>query len=219
MDEGVVKYRCDWTQAEPSVAESIADLMEWRDRLHEWGLIGVYDNGIGFGNVSVRGGNSCQFIISGTQTAHLPRMGPESYCTVTEFDLEQNFLGCRGPIPASSESLTHAALYLHRDDVGGIIHVHNPKLWRQLLFKIPTTRKEIPYGTPGMALEMFRLFEEENLGDRKILAMAGHEDGIICFGGSLDEAGQVLSAVMNEIGLYPRAQEGSIAAVEAESNY
>ncbi len=52
-------------------------------------------------------------------------------------------------------------------------------------------------GTPGMALEMFRLFEEENLGDRKILAMAGHEDGIICFGGSLDEAGQVLSAVMN----------------------
>jgi Ribulose-5-phosphate 4-epimerase and related epimerases and aldolases len=217
MDEGVVKYRCDWTQAEPSVAESIADLMEWRDRLHELGLIGVYDNGIGFGNVSVRGGNSCQFIISGTQTAHLPRMGPESYCTVTEFDLEQNFLGCRGPIPASSESLTHAALYLHRDDVGGIIHVHNPKLWRQLLFKIPTTRKEIPYGTPGMALEMFRLFEEENLGDRKILAMAGHEDGIICFGGSLDEAGQVLSAVMNEIGLYRRAFEGSIAAVEAES--
>ncbi|HBK97513.1 MAG TPA: rRNA adenine methyltransferase, partial [Microcoleaceae bacterium UBA10368] len=216
MDEGVVKYRCDWTQAEPSVAESIADLMEWRDRLHELGLIGVYDNGIGFGNVSVRGGNSCQFIISGTQTAHLPRMGPESYCTVTEFDLEQNFLGCRGPIPASSESLTHAALYLHRDDVGGIIHVHNPKLWRQLLFKIPTTRKEIPYGTPGMALEMFRLFEEENLGDRKILAMAGHEDGIICFGGSLDEAGQVLSAVMNEIGLYRRAFEGSIAAVEAE---
>lgn len=219
MDEGVVKYRCDWTHAEPSVAESMADLMEWRDRLHEWGLIGVYDNGIGFGNVSVRLGNSCQFMISGTQTAHLPRMGPESYCTVTEFDLEQNFLGCRGPVPASSESLTHAALYLHRDDVGGIIHVHNPKLWRQLLFKIPTTRKEIPYGTPEMALEMFRLFEEENLGDRKILAMAGHEDGIICFGGCLDEAGQVLSAVMNEIGLYPRAQEGSIAAVEAESNY
>jgi L-ribulose-5-phosphate 4-epimerase len=39
--------------------------------------------------------------------------------------------------------------------------------------------------------------EEENLGDRKILAMAGHEDGIICFGGSLDEAGKVLSTVLN----------------------
>ncbi|XZN92976.1 MAG: class II aldolase/adducin family protein [Microcoleus sp.] len=197
MDEGVVKYHCDWTFAEPVSVETIVDLMAWRDRLHSWGLIGVYDNGIGFGNVSVRLGNSCQFIISGTQTAHLSTLGPEFYCTVTEFNLEKNFLGCRGPVPASSESLTHAALYLHRDDVGGIIHVHNPQLWQQLLFQIPTTRKEIPYGTPGMAWEMFRLFEEENLGDRKILAMAGHEDGIICFGGCLDEAGLVLSAVIN----------------------
>src|ERR671932_117672 len=196
MDEGVVKYRCDWEEADPVAAGNIADLMTWRERLHSWGLIGVYENGIGFGNVSVRLGNSCQFVISGTQTAHFRDLGPESYCTVTEFNLEQNFLGCRGPVQASSESLTHAALYLHREDVGGIIHVHNPKLWQQLLFKIPTTRKEIPYGTPQMALEMFRLFEEENLADRKILAMAGHEDGIICFGSTLDEAGKVLSAVI-----------------------
>jgi L-ribulose-5-phosphate 4-epimerase len=197
MDEGVVKYRCDWTHTEPVAVENIADLMEWRDRLYSLGLIGVYDNGIGFGNVSVRLGNSCQFIISGTQTAHLPTLGPEFYCTVTEFNLEENFLGCSGPVQASSESLTHAALYLHSEDIGGVIHVHNPKLWQQLLFKIPTTRKEIPYGTPGMALEMFRLFEEENLGDRKILAMAGHEDGIICFGGNLEESGKVLSTVLN----------------------
>jgi L-ribulose-5-phosphate 4-epimerase len=196
MDEGVVKYRCEWEEADPVAAGNIADLMIWRERLHSWGLIGVYENGIGFGNVSVRLGNSCQFVISGTQTAHLSALGPESYCTVTEFNLEQNFLGCRGPVQASSESLTHAALYLQREDVGGIIHVHNPKLWQQLLFKIPTTRKEIPYGTPQMALEMFRLFDEENLAERKILAMAGHEDGIICFGSTLDEAGQVLSAVI-----------------------
>ena len=196
MDEGVVKYRCEWKEADPLAAENIADLINWRDRLHSWGLIGVYENSIGFGNISIRIGNSCQFIISGTQTAHLPNLGPEFYCTVTEFNLEQNFLGCRGPVPASSESLTHAALYLRRDNVRAIIHVHNPQLWQQLLFKIPTTRKEIPYGTPQMALEMFRLFEEENLADRKILAMAGHEDGIICFGGTLDEAGQVLSAAI-----------------------
>ena len=197
MDEGVVKYRCDWQEADPVAAANIADLMDWRDRLHSWGLISVYENGIGFGNVSVRIGKSCQFVISGTQTAHLQSLGPESYCTVTEFNLEQNLIVCRGPVPASSESLTHAAIYLHRDDVDAIIHVHNPKLWQKLLFKIPTTRKEIPYGTPQMALEMFRLFEEENLADRQILAMAGHEDGIICFGSTLEEAGTVLSAAMN----------------------
>jgi L-ribulose-5-phosphate 4-epimerase len=195
MDEGVVKYRCDWTHTEPVAVENIADLMKWRDRLHAWGLIGVYENGIGFGNVSVRLGKYGQFMISGTQTAHLPSLGPEFYCIVTEFNLEENSIACSGAVQASSESLTHAALYLHSDDIGGIIHVHNPQLWQELLFKIPTTRKDVPYGTPEMALEMFRLFEEENLGDRKILAMAGHEDGIICFGGNLDEAGKVLSGV------------------------
>lgn len=197
MDEGVVKYRCDWTDAEPYAKESIADLMEWRDRLHSWGLIGVYENGIGFGNVSVRLGSSGQFMISGTQTAHLPSLGPEFYCKVTEFNLEQNFLACRGPVQASSESLTHAALYFYKQDIGAIVHVHNPQLWQKLLFEIPTTRKEIPYGTPAMAKEMFRLFEEENLADRQILAMAGHEDGIICFGSTLDEAGKVLSAAID----------------------
>jgi L-ribulose-5-phosphate 4-epimerase len=196
MDEGVVKYRCQWTHAEPVTAESIAELIAWRDRLHSWGLIGVYENGIGFGNVSIRLGTSSQFIISGTQTAHLPSLGPESYSTVTEFNLAENFLGCRGPVQASSESLTHAAIYTRTADAGAIIHVHNPQLWQQLLFNIPTTRKEIPYGTPQMALEMFRLFEEENLGERKILAMAGHEDGVICFGSNLDEAGKVLSDVI-----------------------
>ena len=84
MDEGVVKYRCDWEEADPVAAGNIVDLMTWRERLHSWGLIGVYENGIGFGNVSVRLGNSCQFVISGTQTAHLRDLGPESYCTVTE---------------------------------------------------------------------------------------------------------------------------------------
>ena len=78
MDEGVVKYRCDWEEADPVAAQNIADLMHWRDRLHAWGLIGVYENGIGFGNVSVRLGNSCQFVISGTQTAHLRTLDQNS---------------------------------------------------------------------------------------------------------------------------------------------
>jgi len=119
MDEGVVKYRCDWTQTEPVAVENRAGLMKWRDRLHAWGLIGVYENGIGFGNVSVRLGNYGQFVISGTQTAHLPSLGPELYCIVTEFNLEENSIACRGPVQASSESLTHVALYLHSEDILG----------------------------------------------------------------------------------------------------
>ncbi len=192
MDEGFIKYKCDWVQAESLPRYKIQDLIQWRDRLFTLGLIGVYDNGIEFGNISVRLGGSMQFVVSGTQTGHLPTLEPKHYTTVTEFSLENNHLTCCGPVQASSESLTHAAIYSIQPDVNAIIHVHHPQLWQELLSKVPTTRPEVPYGTPQMATEMFRLFEQEDLSCQKILVMAGHEDGIITFGKDLYQAGEVL---------------------------
>ncbi|MDY6936380.1 MAG: class II aldolase/adducin family protein [Cyanobacteriota bacterium] len=192
IDEGTIKYRCHWIPGEPPPRDRLDDLMQTRDRLYDLGLIGVYEGGIGFGNISIRLGDSRQFIVSGTQTGHLPHLEPESYTVVTDFSLEQNQLTCCGPVKASSESLTHAAIYTHQPGVTGIIHVHNPPLWQQLLDRVPTTRREVPYGTPEMAREMLRLFEEEDLGNVKMLVMAGHEDGAIAFGADLAEAEAVL---------------------------
>ncbi|MDY7023198.1 MAG: class II aldolase/adducin family protein [Cyanobacteriota bacterium] len=192
MDEGVIKYHCHWLKDEPIGEEKIQDLMEWRDHLYSLGLIGVYNNGIGFGNISIRLGESLEFMVSGTQTGHYPHLKAEYYTQVTAFNLAENTLTCRGPVKASSESLTHAALYRFDSKIKAIIHVHQSELWKKLLFQVPTTRPEVPYGTPQMAGEMFRLFEQEDLAEQKILAMAGHEDGVIIFGANLPEAGEVL---------------------------
>ncbi|MCL2923255.1 MAG: class II aldolase/adducin family protein [Trichodesmium sp. MAG_R04] len=192
MDEGVIKYHCYWIKRESVAIACITDLMKKRDLMHSLGLIGVYDNGIGFGNVSQRINNSNQFIISGTQTGHIPTLKLEHYTVVTDFNIEENSLTCCGPVKASSESLTHAAIYYYQPEIMGIIHVHNYRLWQELMFKVPTSSLDVPYGTPKMAKEMFRLFDEENLGVEKILVMAGHEDGIICFGKDLDEAANIL---------------------------
>lgn len=192
MDEGVIKYSYKWFQNEAIEEKQISSLMQWRDYLYQLGLIGVYDNGIGFGNISIRIGQSNQFIISGTQTGHIPKLGTEHYTVVTEFNIEQNYLTCCGPISASSESLTHAAIYSYQPQVNAIIHVHNHEFWQNLIYQVPTTLPAIPYGTPLMAKEMFRLFDEENLGERKILVMAGHEDGLLTFGENLAEAGEIL---------------------------
>jgi hypothetical protein len=43
-----------------------------------------------------------------------------------------------------------------------------------------------------MAAEVKRLYRETVLPERRILAMGGHDDGIIVFGRSPKEAGQVL---------------------------
>ncbi|WRH65975.1 MAG: hypothetical protein RSE13_20055 [Planktothrix sp. GU0601_MAG3] len=74
IDEGVVKYSCEWVLGETVALESIKSLIQWRNRIHKLGLIGVYENGIGFGNISIRIPHTLQFIISGSQTGHLAEL-------------------------------------------------------------------------------------------------------------------------------------------------
>ena len=60
------------------------------------------------------------------------------------------------------------------------------------MHKVPTSDNLVPYGTPEMAKEIKRLFEETSLSNEKIMVMGGHEEGIISFGKNLEEAANVL---------------------------
>ena len=72
-------------------------------------------------------------------------------------------------------------------------------IWRQAkALRLPLTREEIPYGTPEMASEVARLYRETSLSDRRVLAMGGHEDGIISFGKNADEAGSALVSALSQ---------------------
>jgi hypothetical protein len=153
------------------------------------GIIGVYPDGIGYGNISLRDSPDT-FLVSGTQTGHLEHTTPHHYTRVHRWDIPQNTLQCCGPVAASSESLTHAALYQYSPTIQAIIHGHHPQLWHQYKDVLPTTRAEVPYGTPAMAAEMWRLLDR-GLRRRRILVMAGHEDGLLAFGDSLAAAAQV----------------------------
>ncbi|NJK99075.1 MAG: class II aldolase/adducin family protein [Spirulinaceae cyanobacterium RM2_2_10] len=195
LDEGYIKYQCDWQRAEPVALVQIAALNACRQRLYALGLIGMYDNGIGFGNLSQRCGDSSQFLISGTQTGHLPTLTAEHYTTVTAFDLDANWLACRGPIQASSESLTHATLYAIAPTIQAIIHVHHRALWEHLRDRVPTTAHDCPYGTPEMAHEMQRLYRDSDLPQSRLLVMAGHAEGMISFGETLAAAEATLQQV------------------------
>ena len=194
IDEGYVKYKCNWIDCDFVQENQIKELNRVREKLYKLNLIGVYDNGIGFGNISIRLANSAQFLISGTGTGRLPSLNASHYTGVVEFDLDRNFLTCKGMIQASSESLTHAAIYQADPSVNAVIHVHHFELWQKLLDQVPTTARNCPYGTPEMAKEIFRLFNETktNLTKKKILVMAGHQEGIISFGKDLEAAENII---------------------------
>ncbi|PSF39328.1 rRNA adenine methyltransferase [Aphanothece hegewaldii CCALA 016] len=192
FDEGYTKYDCNWIIADPLPQTRIEKMNQWRTKFYQLGLIGQYENGIGFGNISIREGNSSKFIISGTQTGGMNTLTSQHYTTVIDYNWEKNHLTCFGPIQASSESLTHGAIYQANPEINGIIHVHHLELWRNLMDEVPTTSAEIEYGTPQMAKEIIRLCREANLLKAQILVMKGHLEGIIAFGKSLDEAANLL---------------------------
>jgi len=194
IDEGYIKYRCDWVEEDVISAAAVAELTRYRDALRQLNFIGEYPDGIGFGNVSQRtaGDVASPFTITGTQTGNLSTLTPADYALVTAFNPAQNTLTCKGLRKASSESLTHGVIYSSHPAIGAIIHVHHPQLWQRLLNQVPTTGATIPYGTPEMAAETQRLFQETPLLQQRIFVMAGHEEGIVTFGDTLQTAYRVL---------------------------
>ena len=191
MDEGYIKYNCNWIKDEPISKNEILEINKWRDRLYNVRLIGAYKDGTGYGNISIRFKGDT-FLITGSATGILSSLNGNHYTLVNEYNFKKNSLKCTGPVKASSESLTHAAIYNCSPDANAVIHIHSIKMWDKLMDKVPTTDKHVPYGTPEMILEIKRLFIATTVYDEKLIVMGGHEEGIIAFGKTLDEAGDIL---------------------------
>lgn len=201
IDEGYIKYQSDWTEAPAPYPDVAAELEQWRQPLFVAGLIGHYEDlGIGFGNISLRCGRPGQFLISGTQTGHLAITDEHHYALVAAYDIEANSVSCIGPVQASSEAMTHAAIYELDPGIGAIVHAHCADLWPKLLDKLPTTDAAIAYGTPQMAREFQRLFRDTAFSDQGLAVMAGHEEGLISVGRTIEEAATKMLRLQQQFG-------------------
>jgi L-ribulose-5-phosphate 4-epimerase len=187
-----IKFTCEHAATDLSPFDGLAELNAYRRKLLQLRLIGADANGIGFGNLSIRDGTTNNFYITGSATGGIAELTLANCARVVAYDFERNWLRCAGAAIASSESLTHAAVYKSDARAGAVIHCHDSKLWTALLNQAPTSSKAVEYGTPEMAYEVLRLFNLSDVKSRKILVMAGHEGGIVAFGRDLEEAFAVL---------------------------
>ena len=191
-ETGVVKFECEHVVRELAPFAGFAELNACRRRLLQLRMVGVDAAGIGFGNLSVRDGDGAAFYISGSGTGGLAQLGTRDAAKVTAYDFDANWLRCEGTTTASSESLTHAAVYECAPNARAVIHCHSAEIWKRLLATAPATAAEVEYGTPAMALEVRRLFRDTDVLERRIFVMGGHPDGIVAFGENFDEAFAVL---------------------------
>ena len=174
----------------------LSGLDRWRRILKDAGVVGENPDGIGFGNLSARIGRTAVFIITGSATGGLAHLDERHYALVDGYDFERNSLSCKGLTRASSESLSHAALYAALPEVGAVIHIHSAALWNRAFGVLPTTAPEAEYGTPEMAREIERIAGGNDIRLPGIVIMGGHRDGIVSFGRDIESAG---SALMEEL--------------------
>jgi ribulose-5-phosphate 4-epimerase/fuculose-1-phosphate aldolase len=181
--EGIIKFKAKWNNLNSILKSEFEYIDPWRKLCYDKQYIGVGEDGIGYGNISFRIGDSNKFIISGSATGNISSLKIEHYSKVIDFDIEQNSLFCEGLTIASSESLSHAAIYQSNNYAKCVIHIHNNTLWKRNIEIISTTDSTIEYGSVEMAKAISNLSKGN---ERGTIIMGGHKDGIIVFGDSFE---------------------------------
>jgi ribulose-5-phosphate 4-epimerase/fuculose-1-phosphate aldolase len=189
-DEGVIKFKLTLKRAPAPEMNQVIALEKWRALFFKLGLVGEYPNEkIGYGNLSSRLTKK-NFLITGSQTGHLAHLQAHHYTKVMECDLKKGSVTAEGLIPPSSESLTHYGIYVANPAINYVFHVHHQKLW-ELLKAGPfdSINDDVAYGTQEMAEAASTLLWNKSSG---IFVMKGHEDGIISYGSTPEEAGKII---------------------------
>ena len=189
-DEGVIKFKLTLKRAPAPEMNQVIALEKWRALFFKLALIGEYPiDKIGYGNLSSRIAKKT-FIITGSQTGHLAHLQAHHYSKVIECDLKKGSVTAEGLIPPSSESLTHYGMYEANPNINYVFHVHHQKLWEMMCNgPFDFISDDVPYGTQAMAEAASQLMGTKTSG---IFVMKGHEDGIISYGATPEEAGKII---------------------------
>lgn len=199
IDDGYIKYTGTRRDGEVPPSAALAELNRARTTLFDLGLIGAYDNGVGYGNLSIRVNNDNQFVITASATGAQRELQLEQFCLVESFSIQNNHVQSMGTLPASSESMTHGAIYAAHPGVRCVIHVHSRSLFHNLLQTgAPATPADVPYGTSAMADRVAQLVNRQpNLPT--VFVMAGHDEGVVAYGADTASTLDALRALLQRI--------------------
>ncbi|MDO9341133.1 MAG: class II aldolase/adducin family protein [Bacteroidales bacterium] len=199
IDDGVIKYdRSNFTHSGPIDLVEYSGIEYWRKILFKLNLIGEYkDARIGFGNLSESRDYSQifkntlpQFLITGTQTGKYSELDGNFYTRILDYDISAQKIKTMGPVEASSEALTHAAIYSANNKIKSVFHIHSPKIWEAMLDdNSDFTAENIAYGTAEMAVATQKCIAHKNFG---FFCMRGHTDGVVAYGQNLIETGEII---------------------------
>jgi ribulose-5-phosphate 4-epimerase/fuculose-1-phosphate aldolase len=129
-----------------------------------------------------------QFLISGTSTGAERILAANKYCLVTSINIRANKITSTGPIQASSESMTHGAIYQSCREAESVIHIHNRKIFDGMIKDhCPATPASAEYGSPEIAIAIAENIRQSGELEGTIV-LAGHDEGVIAYSSSPEKA-------------------------------
>ncbi len=190
MTDGIIKYSIEHQNTATPLFSDYAELEALRRRLFALGLIGEKD-GIGYGNLSMRHEGSKSFFVTASQTGNRERLTKEYYTYISKYEFDTFKLMSQGRHKPSSEALSHAMIYAIDERIKAVIHIHSLSLWKFMKAdnSLATTAE---YGTAEMIEEIAGLYDDLDPVTNNAFVMKGHEEGIITFGRSVEEAELIL---------------------------
>jgi len=196
MIDGVIKYHVEHQDTQAPEFTGFTAIEALRSRLFALGLIGEKD-GIGYGNISRRVGQSHTFFITATQTGRQPKLTPNFYSYIDDYDFESFTVFSKGTFKPSSEALSHAMIYEIDQNINVVIHVHSHALW-SFMKKHHYLSTQAEYGTEQMVNEIEMLYKNINPFTNNAFVMKGHEDGVITFGRNIEDAELALYGIIQK---------------------
>lgn len=198
-DEGCVKYRCFHTPGPAPSHPDLAALDALRTALFDAGFVGARPDGVGFGNLSVRGAGG-RFVVTATGTGGARVLGPDGYCLVSVFDVDGNSVHSTGPRPASSEAMSHGAVYAADPLARCVVHIHSRAVFDRLLAAgAPATPRDAAFGTPDMARAL-GVLAARRPGRGGVMVMSGHDEGVMAHGPGISTVAALLDRVARGVG-------------------
>lgn len=201
--EGVTQYQCQLDAVDLHWPEPLlSELNAWRGKLLTAGWVGQNPqrySGLGFGNLSLRQPSPQYpeaFLITASQTGHLGWLNSKAWSWVVDASFSANWVKAKGCQPPSSETLSHAALYQANPNIQAVVHIHAPELWQAACrLEVLSIPQSITYGSTAMAQAIYT----QGQANSGLLVMLGHQDGLLAWGGSLEEACEYFYALQAKL--------------------
>ncbi len=179
-----------------------------KNYLLKYRLFGINSDGLSYGNLSAYSdklmdyysaySNKIKFIISASGTSGIKNFTIDDYTIIVDYDFAKNYLHFIGKRIASSESLTHAAIYNSVNNVKYVVHFHNEQIWSRNIHKLLTTDIDIEYGTPELAQCIIDLLRyKKNL--KPVIILGGHPNGIIIWENNVNSLFKIIEELLMNI--------------------